>query len=706
MNNGALIGMAQNATLLLSLALAFNLIFVDGKARTGWPWQMFIGALIGAIGCALMLSPWTLSEGLFFDLRVVLLSLSGLFFGPIPAVVAMAMTATLRWTQGGAFITGISVILAAGTIGIAFRHLYRKPLDEMSLKTLYGFGMLAPGTMLLLMFTLPLDQALNVLSAISLPVMAVYPLAALLLGSLLTGLLKRQRILKELVDSEERLRLSLSAARQGIFDLNIQTGETRVSPEYATMLGYDPSGFVVTLADWKERLHPEDLQKVVQIYNDYIAGKLPEYRVEFRHRTASGGWLWILSLGKVVERDAQGQALRMVGTHTDISDQKLAIEEARAATAESRRLLEASDQARLALLSVIEDANESRAMLEANNRKLIAEIENRGKAERNLDKSEARFRLLIDKSTAGMYIVRAGHFIYLNPRMEELIGQRLDELAGKNLKSVLLPEDRQAVEDTQSRTEKSGIAAAFNARAKKPDGTVVELGVHEIAVEFEGEPAIIGMAQDIGERNRAQAEIQRYLHQLETSTEKTLQALSIMVEQRDPYTAGHERRVGDFAADIAAEMELSEMKIKGIRLSGYVHDIGKISVPAEILAKPRRLSEVEYQIIKQHPQSGFDIIKDIDFPWPIATIVLQHHERMDGSGYPQGLQGQSILLEARILAVADTIEAMTSHRPYRPGLGIEAALNEINRGAGKQYDPDVVDACVRLFRDKAYILAA
>lgn len=704
MNSNALIGMAQNATLLLSLAFVFNLIFVDGKTRSGWPWQLFFGALIGAIGCVLMLTPWTLSEGLFFDLRVVLLSLSGLFFGPIPTVVAMAMTATLRWTQGGAFVTGISVILMAGTVGIAVRHLYRKPLDEMSLKALYGFGMLAPGAMLLLMFTLPFHQALKVLSVISLPVMVVYPLAALLLGSLLTGLLKRQRVLKELVDGEERLRLSLASARQGIYDLNLKTGEARVSPEYAIMLGYDPSEFIETNAAWKERLHPDDHQKVAKVFEDYIAGKLPEYRVEFRQRKRSGDWIWILSLGKVVERDPQGQPLRMVGTHTDISELKLALEQARAAMAETRRLLVSSDHARLALLNIIEDSNENRARLEASNRKLLAEIESRGKAEKNLGESEARFRLLIDKSPAGMYVLRDNRFVYLNPRMEQLIGRRLDEVTGTNPNTVLLAEEQQTAAAGNTQITRAGEAAAFNARVKRPDGSVMELGIHELAVDFEGEPAVIGMAQDVGERNRAQAEIRRYLHQLETSTEKTLQALSIMVEQRDPYTAGHEHRVGDFAADIAVEMGLPEKQCKGIRLAGYVHDIGKISVPAEILSKPRRLTEIEYQIIKEHPHAGYEIIKDIDFPWPIANIILQHHERLDGSGYPQGLKGTSILLEARILAVADTIEAMTSHRPYRPGLGIEAALNEINRGAGNQYDADVVDACIQLFRDKGYSL--
>ncbi len=706
MNNNTFIVLAQNAVLLLSLAFLFNLLFEQWKIRRGWLWQLATGALIGGIGCVVMQTPWSFGQGVVFDLRSVLLSIAGLFFGAIPTVVAMAMTAALRWVQGGAVITGISVILASGILGIVWRFLRRHPLDELSLKALYGFGVVVHLVMLLLMFTLPLNQALKVLSEISIPVMLIYPLATLLLGALLTNHLKRQRVSMELQDSEERLRLSLASARQGIYDLNVKTGEARVSPEYATMLGYDPSDFRETNAAWMERLHPDDHAKVAQIFRDYIAGKLPEYRVEFRQRTLSGDWIWILSLGKLVERDAQGQPLRMVGTHTDISEQKRALEQARTAMLDTRRLLETSDQSRLALLSLMEDANETRATLEATNRQLVNEIENRGKAEQNLGKSEKRFQLLIEKSTIGMYVLRGSHFIYLNPRMEELLGRRLDEVAGAHLNSILMADDPQAAGIDQSHTTRTGKARAFNAHAKNPDGTLMQLGIHEIAVEFEGEPAIIGMAQDIGERSRAQSEINRYLLQLETSTEKTLQALSIMVEQRDPYTAGHERRVGDFSADIAAEMGLPEKQVKGIRLAGYVHDIGKISVPAEILSKPRRLSDIEFQIIKEHPQAGYDIIKDIDFPWPLAEIIRQHHERMDGSGYPRGLSGESILLEARILAVADTIEAMTSHRPYRPGLGIEAALNEISRGAGKQYDPDVVNACTQLFRDKGYTLPA
>ena len=181
--------------------------------------------------------------------------------------------------------------------------------------------------------------------------------------------------------------------------------------------------------------------------------------------------------------------------------------------------------------------------------------------------------------------------------------------------------------------------------------------------------------------------------------------LAAIVEMRDPYTAGHQRRVAEVAVAIANIMQLTQMQIEGIHLAGVVHDVGKIQVPAEILVKPGSLSNLEYMLIKAHSQNGYDLLKTVDFPWPIAQIVLQHHERLDGSGYPQGLKGDQILLEARIISVADVVESMTSHRPYRPSLGIDAALEEIERNRDKLYDPMVVDACIKLFREQGYMLA-
>jgi putative nucleotidyltransferase with HDIG domain len=184
--------------------------------------------------------------------------------------------------------------------------------------------------------------------------------------------------------------------------------------------------------------------------------------------------------------------------------------------------------------------------------------------------------------------------------------------------------------------------------------------------------------------------------------EGIIRAMSLTVESRDPYTSGHQHRVAMLSAAIAAEMGLSQGQIEAIRLAAMIHDLGKIAVPAEVLSKPTRLSDIEFALIKTHPQIGYDILKEIEFPWPIARMVHQHHEKIDGSGYPQGLSGEDILLEARILCVADVVEAMASHRPYRPAIGLNKALEEISDDAGRLYDTEAVKTCLRLFRQKGF----
>jgi len=206
----------------------------------------------------------------------------------------------------------------------------------------------------------------------------------------------------------------------------------------------------------------------------------------------------------------------------------------------------------------------------------------------------------------------------------------------------------------------------------------------------------------VQEVKHLEEERRQSVERLLKAAQDTVHAIALTVEIRDPYTAGHQRGVVQIACAIAKEMSLSEHQINGIRMAGIIHDIGKISVPAEILSKPGRITENEFGIIKAHPQIAYDILKGIDFPWPVAQIVLQHHERMDGSGYPQGILGEEILTESRILAVADIVEAMASHRPYRPALGIDKALEEISQNRGILYDPEAVDACLKLFHEKGY----
>jgi PAS domain S-box-containing protein len=191
---------------------------------------------------------------------------------------------------------------------------------------------------------------------------------------------------------------------------------------------------------------------------------------------------------------------------------------------------------------------------------------------------------------------------------------------------------------------------------------------------------------------------------LRVSLEQTIQVIAGTVDQRDPYTAGHQRRVADLCMHIARKMGLPEDRVHGLRLAASIHDLGKVGIPAEILSKPGPLTAIQYSLVKEHAQMGYDIVRSVRFPWPIAEMVLQHHERMDGSGYPNGLVGDQILLESRILAVGDVVEVMATHRPYRASLGVEAALEEISRGRGKVFDADAVDACLRVFREDGYTL--
>lgn len=202
-------------------------------------------------------------------------------------------------------------------------------------------------------------------------------------------------------------------------------------------------------------------------------------------------------------------------------------------------------------------------------------------------------------------------------------------------------------------------------------------------------------------RTRAQHEQQATL--LRESLVQSIQTIAATVEARDPYTAGHQRRVSELATAIAHEMNLDDERIQGVHLAAIIHDLGKIHTPAEILSKPGKLNPIEFMLIQTHPEEGYNILKEVKFPWPIADIILQHHEKVDGTGYPQKLKGDEILLEAKIICVADVVEAMFSHRPYRPSLGIELALQEIKKGRGNAYDPLVVDACLKLFEEKKFV---
>ena len=239
----------------------------------------------------------------------------------------------------------------------------------------------------------------------------------------------------------------------------------------------------------------------------------------------------------------------------------------------------------------------------------------------------------------------------------------------------------------------------------KPNELAINIAnaIRRRELEIESRQHSENLEKMVQERTEA---LQHSLSDLRKSLEGTIQAMAMTVESRDPYTAGHQRRVADLAVAIVGEMGINSDRVEGIRMAGVIHDLGKISVPSEILSKPGKINEYEFELIKNHAQVGYDILKEINFPWPIAQIVYQHHERMNGSGYPKGITGDDILMEARIIGVADVVEAMASHRPYRPALGIEVALEEISKNRGLFYDSDVADSCLRLFKEKGFELTS
>lgn len=224
----------------------------------------------------------------------------------------------------------------------------------------------------------------------------------------------------------------------------------------------------------------------------------------------------------------------------------------------------------------------------------------------------------------------------------------------------------------------------------------VRVGTHLSARRIAGTTVLHGMLQDISEKRRMALEIDQHESQIKTSLLQTIDVILGLSNIRDPYTVGHERRVGEIARAVAQHLGMSEDQQEGVCVAGYLHDVGKVGVPAEILAKPARLSKAEYLLVQEHPGKGEAILRGVDFPWPVADAVAQHHERIDGSGYPHGLAGNAICIEARIVGVVDVLESMTSHRPYRPALGLEKALQELRDGRGRLYEPVVVDACLDL----------
>ena len=325
-----------------------------------------------------------------------------------------------------------------------------------------------------------------------------------------------------------------------------------------------------------------------------------------------------------------------------------------------------------------------------------------------LRQSEEKYRSILETIQEGYFEVDfAGNFTFFNDSLCRNLGYSKEELMGMNNRQYTDKEYSKKLFQAFNKVYNTGEPTeGFDWQIIRKDGTKrsIEASV-SLQKDSSGKPTgFRGIARDVTERKQAEEKLLLTLESLRKAFGTIIKVMVSAVEMRDPYTSGHQIRSADLARAIATEMGLPQDKINGIRLAGSIHDIGKLSIPAEILSKPSKLTNIEFSLIKEHSRVGYEMLKDVESPWPLAQIVYQHHERMNGSGYPRNLKGNEIIIEARIMAVADVVEAMASHRPYRPGLGIDAALAEIEKNKGTHYDNTVVDACLRLFREKGYQL--
>lgn len=818
--------------------------------------------------------------------------------------------------------------------------------------------------------------------------------------------------------SEERLSLALGAASDGVYDVDLVTGETHYSPGYYTMLGFAPGEFEPSGDAWKSLLHPDDRARAREMLRRCLSGEVDEAETEFRLRTKAGGWRHIQSRGKVVQRDENGKALRLVGTHRDITAYWEASEALRYERDRARAYLDITEvmlvaldaEGRVALINrkgcrllgyegpealigkdwfetcvppiAIAEArtvfrgmmagkvepveyHENPVVTKSGQQREVAwrnallydsqggvigslssgeDITERRRAEAAIHESELKYRLLVETASEAIFVAQDGVLKFANPTTARILGRTPEEIASRPFPEFIHPDDRAMVVERHSRrVAGESVETGYAFRVIHADGTTRWVELNAVRLEWDGRPATLNFVTDITERTLAEEALEeseerfrqifaesplgvvscdrtfrftrvnrafcrmlgytedellsrsfidvthpdhvtgdvefvtrllcgeiplyrteeryvrkdggvlwasivvsalrdargRFLHfvgmieditarraaeaelsererryrelandlptcvfeadpegrltfanrtgldwfgysaqeieagttvfemvaadqrdraaktfgqalesgsvptgeytairkdgstfpalissrailrdghpvgirgilidiserveaarRVENALSETIRALAVTTEMRDPYTAGHQERVTELACAIGQEMGLSRDRLEGVRVAGILHDVGKVSVPAEILSKPTVLTPTEFGLVKIHPEAGYEILRAIHFPWPVADIVLQHHERMDGSGYPRGLSGDAILVEARILAVADVVEAMVSHRPYRPAQTMAKAVEDVVRASGTLYDDEVVATCKRLF---------
>jgi len=331
------------------------------------------------------------------------------------------------------------------------------------------------------------------------------------------------------------------------------------------------------------------------------------------------------------------------------------------------------------------------------------DITERRLAEKAHRESEEKYRNLFDNASEAIYVAQEGNLVFLNPQTSRMIGYSAEEIIQRQFVDFIHVDDRKLVIDRHIRRLKGEVLPdryEFRIIHKNGDTRWVELNT--VVITWAAKPATLNFLVDITDRKMTEEKLVESYQSVKKTLNDAINTIGKIVELRDPYTSGHQQKVADLATAIAREIKLDDSRIDQIRTAALIHDIGKMYVPSDILSKPGRLSDIEFNLIKTHSRSGYAIVKGMDFPCSVADAILQHHERLDGSGYPAGIEDHEIILEAKILAVADVVEAMASHRPYRAAPGISRALEEISENKGRLYDSDVVNACLELFRNNKF----
>jgi PAS domain S-box-containing protein/putative nucleotidyltransferase with HDIG domain len=483
--------------------------------------------------------------------------------------------------------------------------------------------------------------------------------------------------------SDERLKTVMENVNEVIFQFSPLGIIEYVSPRVKELYGYKPEELVGK--NLKKTTPMGEVSKALEILKYALSGKIVK-NFEIDQVKRNGKIVHMEINGMPVKKN--GTVIAVQGVMRDITERKRAEEKLQKAYQELEKRVK-----------------ERTAELSKTNVLLRQEITERKQAEKKLRESEERYRAFYEYNPSMYFTVDTeGIVLSVNQFGAEQLGYKVKELVGQPVVNVFYEDDKEAVKrQLTACIQHPSKVFQWECRKIRKDGNI--LWVKETARTVrraDGNLVVFIVCENITKRKQTEGELKESFEKLKRSLESTVSALASALEMRDPYTAGHQQRVTDLACAIAEEMGFAEEQIDGIRMAGLIHDIGKINVPAEILNKPGQLTEIEYSLFKNHPQIGHDVLKKVEFPWPVAQIVLQHHERMDGSGYPQGISGEEIMLEARILAVADIVEAMASHRPYRPARGAGDALEEILHHKGTLYDPEVVDACLRVFYEKGF----